>query len=67
MSMMYYKLIEEDILLINELYDEDLIKNPNFKIKIGIPFMPFITAGYLCFLIFGDFIAIVSSYIKLLF
>ena len=60
-------LTEEDILLINELYEEDLIKNPNFKIKIGIPFMPFITAGYLCFLIFGDFIAIVSSYIKLLF
>lgn len=60
-------LTAEDIMLINELYDEGFIKNPNFKIKIGIPFMPFITAGYLCFLIFGDFIAIVSNYIKILF
>ncbi len=60
-------LTEEDIRLIKEFYEEGLIKNSNFKIKIGIPFMPFITAGYLCFLIFGDFIVLVSSYIKILF
>ena len=60
-------LTEEDIKLINELYEEELIKNPNFKIKIGIPFMPFITVGYLCFLIFGDLIVIVSSCMKILF
>ena len=66
-SMNMMGLTEEDIILINELYEEELIKNTNFKIKIGIPFMPFITAGYLCFLIFGDLIAIVSSYIKILF
>ena len=66
-SMNMMGLTEEDIILINELYENELIKNPNFKIKIGIPFMPFITAGYLCFLIFGDLIAIVSSYIKILF
>lgn len=60
-------LTEEDMKLINELYGEGLIKNPKFKIKIGIPFMPFITAGYICFLIFGDFIAIFSSYVNILF
>ena len=60
-------LTEEDIKLINELYEEELIKNPNFKIKIWIPFMPFITVGYLCFLIFGDLIVIVSSCMKILF
>lgn len=60
-------LTEEDMKLINGLYGEGLIKSPKFKIKIGIPFMPFITAGYICFLIFGDFIAIFSSYLNMLF
>ena len=56
-----------DIDLINCLYKQDLIKNPNFKIKKGIPFMPFLTLGYVCFLIFGDLISIISSFIKFLF
>ena len=60
-------LTKEDIKLINGLYKMDLIKNPNFKIKAEIPFMPFITLGYIGFLIFGDFIAIISTFIKLLF
>ena len=53
--------------IINGLYKMDLIKNPNFNIKAEIPFMPFITLGYVGFLIFGDFIAIISTFIKLLF
>ena len=60
-------LTKEDIKLINGLYKMDLIKNPNFQIKAEIPFMPFITLGYIGFLIFGDFIAIISTFIKLLF
>lgn len=60
-------LTKEDIKLINALYKMDLIKNPKFKVKIEIPFMPFITLGYIGFLGFGDFIAIISSLIKILF
>ena len=60
-------LTKEDIKLINGLYKMDLIKNPNFLIKTEIPFMPFITLGYIGFLIFGDFIAIISHFINLLF
>ena len=60
-------LTNEDIELINDLYEKDLIKNPDFKIRIGIPFMPFITLGYLGFLVFGDFIVIISAFIKALF
>ena len=56
---------KEDIELIKDLYEKDLIKNHDFNIKIGIPFLPFITLGYICFLIFGDFIAIISSLIKI--
>ena len=57
-------LTKEDIKLINALYKMDLIKNPKFKVKIEIPFMPFITLGYIGFLVFGDFIAIISSLIN---
>ena len=60
-------LTKEDIKLINGLYKMDLIKNPNFQIKAEIPFMPFITLGYIGFLIFGDFIAIISGFIKSMF
>ena len=60
-------LTEEDIILINEFYNMGLIENPMFKIKIGIPFMPFLTLGYLSLLVFGDFILIISSFIKTLF
>ena len=60
-------LTDDDIGLINEFYNMGLIENSMFKIKIGIPFMPFLTLGYLCFLTFGDFIAIISSFIKTLF
>ena len=60
-------LTKEDIKLINALYKMDLIKNPKFKVKIEIPFMPFITLGYIGFLVFGDFIAIISSFIKIIF
>ena len=60
-------LTKEDIKLINALYKMDLIKNPEFKIKVEIPFMPFITLGYIGFLIFGDFIAIISGFIKIIF
>ena len=60
-------LTKYDIGLINDLYQENLIKNPDFKIKIGIPFLPFITLGYIGFLFFGDFIAIISAFIKILF
>lgn|GEM_PF-509793 len=60
-------LTKEDIKLINGLYKMDLIKNPNFRIKVEIPFMPFLTLGYIGFLIFGDFIAIISGLIKMIF
>lgn len=60
-------LANEDIELIMDLYEKDLIKNPEFKIMIGIPFMPFITLGYICFLVFGDFITIISAFLKALF
>lgn len=60
-------LTKEDIRLINVLYRMDLIENPKFKIRIEIPFMPFITLGYIGFLIFGDFIAIISGFIKSMF
>lgn len=60
-------LTKEDIRLINGLYKMDLIKNPDFRIKNEIPFMPFITLGYIGFLIFGDFIAIISGFIKMIF
>ena len=60
-------LTKGDIGLIKDLYEKNLIKNSDFNIKIGIPFMPFITLGYLGFLAFGDFIAIISSFMKMLF
>ena len=60
-------LTKYDIELVNDLYSRELIKNNNFKIKKGIPFMPFLTLGYLAFLGFGDFISIISSFIKTLF
>lgn len=60
-------LSKEDIWLIKDLYKKDLIKNPNFRIKIGIPFMPFMTLGYIGFMIFGDFISIISSFIRIFF
>ena len=60
-------LTKEDIRLINGLYKMDLIKNPDFRIKVEIPFMPFITLGYIGFLIFGDFISIISGFIKIIF
>lgn len=56
-----------DIDLINDLYKRDLIKNPVFKVKKVIPFMPFLTLGYFSFLIFGDFISIISGFIRFLF
>lgn len=60
-------LTEKDVELIKDLYSKNLIKNPNLRIKKGIPFMPFLTLGYLSFLLFGDFISIISSFIRLLF
>ena len=60
-------LTKEDIIFINDLYQKDLIKNPNFQIRIGIPFLPFITLGYIGFLVFGDLIAIISDFIKAFF
>ncbi len=60
-------LTKEDIRLINGLYKMDLIKNPDFRVKVEIPFMPFITLGYIGFLIFGDFISIISGFIKMIF
>ena len=60
-------LTKYDIEFINGLYEKGLIKNPDFQIKKGIPFMPFLTLGYIGFLIFGDFIYIISSFIKTLF
>lgn len=60
-------LTKDDVVLIMDFYHNDLIKNPNFEIKIGMPFMPFITLGYVSFLLFGDFISIISGFIKLLF
>lgn len=60
-------LTEDDVELIRDFYKKGLLKNPNFNIKIGMPFMPFITFGYVSFLLFGDFISIISGFIKLLF
>ena len=57
-------LTKEDMELIKDLYEKDLIKNPEFKIRIGIPFMPFITLGYIGFLVFGDFMDIISANIS---
>ena len=47
-------LTDHDIKLINFAYKESLINFPNFKIKMGIPFLPALTAAYLVFLAFGD-------------
>lgn len=47
-------LTDHDIKLINFAYRESLINFPNFKIKMGIPFLPALTAAYLVFLVFGD-------------
>ncbi|WP_295618389.1 A24 family peptidase [uncultured Methanobrevibacter sp.] len=58
-------LTEYDIELINKFYYEGLIKNPNFKVKRAIPFVPFLTLGYFCFLVFGDFISVISNIFKL--
>lgn len=60
-------LTKKDIDLINDLYKDKLIENPNMRIKIGIPFIPFLTLGFLCFLVFGDIISIISTFIKFLF
>ena len=60
-------LTEYDVGFINDLYKKELIKNPNFKIKKGIPFMPFLTLGYIGFLMFGDFISFISSFMRALF
>ena len=60
-------LTKEDMKLINGLYKMDIIRNPDFEIRAEIPFMPFITLGYICFLIFGDFIAIISVFIRIMF
>lgn len=60
-------LTKEDMKLINGLYKMDIIRNPDFEIRAEIPFIPFITLGYICFLFFGDFIAIISGFIKIMF
>ena len=60
-------LTEWDVVLIKDLYDRGLIENPNFKIKKAVPFMPFLTLGYFSFLLFGDFISLISSVIRSLF
>ena len=52
---------------ITSKYKKHLIRNPNFQIKKGIPFLPFLTLGYFSFLILGDFIYIISSFIKAMF
>ena len=60
-------LTRHDIEFIKKLYKKHLIRNPNFQIKKGIPFLPFLTLGYFSFLILGDFIYIISSFIKAMF
>ena len=55
-----------DIELINQFYEKGLIKNPDFRIKVSIPFMPFLTLGYIIFLTFGDLIYLISSFFKVL-
>ena len=60
-------LTEYDVDFINDLFNKGLIKNSDFQIKKGIPFMPFLTLGYIGFLISGDFIYIISSFFKTLF
>ncbi len=66
-SFNHMGLTGHDIILINDLYRKKLIKNPYFKIKKGIPVLPFLTIGYLAFLFCGDFISIISSLIKMFF
>ena len=59
-------LTKEDINLINQFYEDGLIKSSDFRIKVSIPFMPFIASGYLIFLIFGDLIYLISIFLKAL-
>lgn len=51
-------LSKEDIILINFLFDNELIKNSEFYVKRIIPFLPSLTLGYLIFIIYGDLINI---------
>lgn len=57
-------LTKEDIILLNLLYDSKLIKNPYFTIKIGIPFLPSLTIGYIIFFLYGDLINILFNFIS---
>ena len=66
-SLIRIGLTEGDVVLIKDLYKMGLIENPNFKIKKAVPFMPFLTLGYFSFLLFGDFISIISNFIRFLF
>ena len=56
-------LTREDLRIIELAYKKGLIDYPNFEIKIGIPFLPSLTVGYLVFLIFGDLIYVISTVI----
>ena len=56
-------LTKNDIEMINFAYKETLINYPNFKIKIGIPFVPSLTIGFLAFLAFGDLMYLFSTVI----
>ena len=56
-------LTRDDIKLINFAYKETLINFPNFKIKMGVPFVPSLTVGYLVFLAFGDLVFLISTII----
>lgn len=54
-------LTKEDIYIINYCFDNQIIKNKEFIIKVGIPFCPSLMLGFIIFLIFGDLINIISQ------
>jgi|GEM_PF-7103000 len=57
-------LTKKDLDLIHELYENNLINYPKFDVKLGIPFLPSLTIGFLFMLIYGDLIYIISHFLN---
>ena len=56
-------LTKEDIQLINYCFENKIIKNKEFLIKIGIPFSPSLLFGFIIFLFYGDLIHVISQFL----
>lgn len=63
-SMSAGGLTEKDAVLLKIMNSQDMIAN-YVSIKLGFPFAPFITAGFMAAVLFGDLIMIISKHMIL--